>query len=226
MLSFLIVAAALTAPAFAATCPNPMLRAGERMSREGGETFVSIAMNNPDLLAHGKQRPAIRAQLETAVLAEQPDWRSIEQLLGQEKSWKAELARLGHVGEVRIIRALGRRDRAIYLRMTVSGTPSAVPGLAMKENRERSEAVRLEILAAANCLVPDAAKLEALLAERLSLELERQNLAFAWSEGLYATEGRTKRIERLRREYRSGTPLPVFSMKPSTPDDPARDKPQ
>lgn len=213
-----VLAAIQSVPAL--SCPTPGLTEGERMSREGGAIFVGMATSNSEMAAHAKIGRAIRAQLEGAVVAEHPDWQLIERLQNEEQIWRANLARLSHEGTLRILRELGPRDRAIYLKTIMSEpTPRSLPGDALKENHERAEAIRLKILASANCLIPDQEMLTGLLAESLSLELERRKLVNAWSAGLNATESLPKRLERLRREYRSAPPPPSISAPTRTRSD-------
>jgi len=225
MFRWFLAAVTLTLPVSAWACPNSQIADGERMSREGGETFVRVTMDDSEMSTHSKMGSVIRAELEAAVAAEHPDWSLIERLQGQESIWRAELDRIAHKWERKLLRELGRRDRAIYLRDSISAwKPIIISTLALKENRERTEAVRLAILASANCLIPDERKLAKLLAEKLQLELERRKFINAWSDGLYATENQPQRLERLRKVYQKAGPPPIFSVKSSTstPNDTAK----
>lgn len=189
------------------------------MSPHGGEIFRRVATNQPHLSAHRKRTAEFRAQMEAAVFAEPPDWIAIDRLEIEQKKLRLDFARLSHEASLETLQALGRRDRAIYLRAMMSEPSLNIPIPALKENRERAEAVRLDILDSANCLIPDEARLDALLQEQLQLEVERQKLGNAWSDGVHALESRSARLERLRKDYRQiGAPT-IFSPRPAETGD-------
>ena len=219
MLSYLIVALFM-APGQAATCLSPELIKREQLSREGIRTFLTISASDSEFKANYELSRSVYAKLEAAVHSEDPNWPLIEQLQDEEKRLEAEQIRLTYELQLRILRALAPRNRAIYLRsMYEDQAHSEILIKPLKENRERSEAVRREILAIADCLIPDEPKLEALLAEEMRLELNRRTLLDAWRNSLQANDPPAERIDKLRQRYRSSPP-PVISVPIASPSAP------
>lgn len=200
----LVPAAALMMPALALACATPQMTGGEDMSPEGAKTLVHWITSDSVFGSHLDRRRVIRAQLEAAVVAEPPNWQLIERLQSEEFSSNIDSTRLAHEETMKFLMELSRRDRGIYLLATMSGSSSGAP---RDENGRRAEAIRLEILASARCLIPDEAKLKKLLVEYFELEIRSETLALARRKSSYANKSPSDKIAHLRNVYRKIGPV-------------------